>query len=65
MIEGEKIDYQEAKSELVKCGKGLARRLADLECWHTQKQESLVVEMVKKAQAANRSRMQAFLAGQL
>ena len=60
MIEGEKIDYQEAKSELVKCGKGLARRMADLECWHTQKQESLVVDMVKKAQAANRSRLQAF-----
>ena len=60
MIEGEKIDYRDAKSELVKCGKGLVRRLADLDCWHKQKQEMLVDEMVKKAAAESRAQLTTF-----
>ena len=60
MVEGAKILYQEARRELIKCGKGLVRRLADLECWHKSKQEMLVEEMVSKAQAASRAHLQEF-----
>ena len=54
------MDYAEAKYELIRCGKGLVRRLADLECWHNHKQEGLVREMVSAAQAACRSQLRAF-----
>ena len=60
MIESEKMDYKSAKSELVKCGKGLVRRLADLECWKAKKDEILVEEMVEKASAVSRQHLQVF-----
>ena len=60
MIEGSKIGYAEAREDLVLCGKGLVRRLADLECWHKNKQDILVREMVSKAQAASRGQMRPF-----
>ena len=60
MIEGEKIGYAEARGELVQCGKGLTRRLADLDCWHKAKQEMLVDEMVSKAQADSRAQLKTF-----
>lgn len=60
MIEGEKIDYQEARGELIQCGKGLVRRMADLECWHKHKQERLVDQMVSKAQTASRAQLKKF-----
>ena len=60
MIEGEKIDYHAARGELIQCGKGLVRRLADLDAWHKAKQERLVEEMVSKAQASSRAQLQKF-----
>ena len=60
MIEGDKIYYTDAKRELVKWGKGLVRRLADLECWHRAKREYLVEEMVHKASAESRAQLQTF-----
>ena len=60
MIEAGKIEYAEARDELVQCGKGLTRRLADLECWHRNKQDMLVREMVSAAQAASRSQLRPF-----
>ena len=60
LIEGDKIEYAEAKRELISCGKGLARRLCDLEAWHKGKQDLLVAEMVKKAQAHSRLSLQQF-----
>ena len=60
MIEAEKIGYQEAKRELIQCGKGLSRRIADLECWHRHKQELLVAELVSKAQRHSRGQLKKF-----
>ena len=60
MIEGSKMGYQEAKSELIQCGKGLVRRLADLECWHKNRQEMLVKQMVTEAQNHSRQSFKPF-----
>ena len=60
MIEGMKIGYEEAKSELIQCGKGLVRRMADLECWHKLHNERKVDEMVAKAQAMSRKELKPF-----
>ena len=60
MVEAQKISYMEAKEELVMCGKGLVRRLADLECWHKNKQDMLVRDLVSKAQSASRGQMRPF-----
>ena len=60
MIESGKLLYEEARAELVRCGKGLVRRVADLECWHKNKQEMLVREMVAAAQSACRSQLRPF-----
>ena len=45
---------------MIHCGKGLSRRLADLECWHANKSELLVREMVSAAQASSRQELQPF-----
>ena len=60
MVESGKIAYEEAKLELVRCGKGFVRRLADLECWHQSRQLMLVREMVLAAQASSRAYLQQF-----
>ena len=60
MIEGGKIDYEEAHRELVRGGKGLVRRLADLDCWHKARQKGFVHEMVSNAQAACRAKLHKF-----
>ena len=60
LIEGGKMGYHEARSELVQCGKGLVRRLADLECWHKNRQDMLVQEMVTRAQIATRQTFKPF-----
>ena len=57
-VEAEKMAYQEAKTELIRCGKGLVRRLADLECWHRNRQDLLVHDMVQSAQTASRESLQ-------
>ena len=60
MIESGKMDYQSARGELIRCGKGLDRRLADLDAWHKARQDSLVEEMVSKAQASSRAQLRTF-----
>ena len=60
MVESGKIAYAEARAELVRCGKGLVRRLADLDCWHQARQEMLVHDMVSAAQKASRGQLQKF-----
>ena len=40
MFKAEKLPWlQEAKTELIRCGKGLVRQLTDLECWHRNRQD--------------------------
>ena len=60
MIESGKIAYLDARAELIRCGKGLVRRIADLDCWHKNKQEMLRRDMVAAAQKASRAQLQAF-----
>ena len=60
MVEGGKLGYEQAKEELVLCGKGLVRRLADLECWHKNRQDMRVREMVRQAQQDSRGQMLPF-----
>ena len=60
LVEGDKIGFREAKTELIQCGKGLVRRLADLECWHKNREEMRVQEMVARAQAASRQKLKPF-----
>ena len=59
-IEAGKISYESARSELVQCGKGLTRRLADLDLWHASRQTMRVNEMVAAVQAASRKQLQEF-----
>ena len=54
MVEAGKLGYAEARTELVRAGKGLTRRLADLECWHRDRCEIQVREREDAAQAAGR-----------
>ena len=56
-IEAGKIDCQAAKAELIRCGKRLVRRIADLECWHKHEQERLVDAMIAKAREASRAQL--------
>ena len=44
--------YAEARSEVLQCGKGLIRQLADLECWDKHRQEQRVQEMASAACAS-------------
>ena len=60
MIEGGKIPYTDARSKLISCGKGMCRRLADLDCWHRNKTEMLVNERVQSVQTALRLSMKPF-----
>ena len=60
MVEAGKITYTQARSELILCGKGLTRRLADLDLWHRSTQAIQVNEMVLTLQAASRQHLQAF-----
>ena len=60
MVEADKIDYLDTRSELIQCGKRLARWLAYLDCWYKQKQEKLVDDMVSKAQVASGAQLSAF-----
>ena len=60
MIESEKMAYAEARAELIQCGKGLVRRLADLECLHKNRQELPVRDMIDSAQAASWGQLQSF-----
>ena len=60
MVEAGEINYVQARSELVQCGKGLSRWLADLDLWHHSMQAMRVHEMVLAVQAASRQQLQAF-----
>ena len=60
MIESGKIAYAEARAELVQCGKGLVRRLADLECWHRARQERFLDQMVARALEGSRAQLKPF-----
>ena len=60
MIEGNKISYDDARSELISCGKGMVRRLGDLDCWHRNRLHMLVNERVERVQAAVRLTMKPF-----
>ena len=60
LVEAQKMTYDVARKELVKTGKGLVRRLQDLECWHKKSQELELEEHVFNVQKRIRTRLSAF-----
>jgi hypothetical protein len=60
MIEGSKISYEAARSELISCGKACSRRLNDLDCWYRNKTAALVSARVEAVQTALRSLLKPF-----
>ena len=61
MTKSGKMDYAEAKNELIQCGKGMVRRLADLDRWHRRNQEGLARKMVLAAQSVSQSQLRVVL----
>lgn len=60
MVQASKMDYEPAKRELVSCGKGLVRRLGDLDKWWATKQELQLQERARQVQEALRKTQKAF-----
>ena len=60
LVESSKITYENAREQLVSCGKGLTRRLQDLETWHKHKQQLLLADKVEKRQEEIRKTLQPF-----
>ena len=60
LVEAQKMPYAAARSELVRTGKGLVRRLKDLDCWHQNMQELVLEEHVLRVQKRIRTRLSAF-----
>ena len=60
LIQAEKLTYDSARSELIKCGKGLTRRLADLDRWHRCKLEEQQKTRALQVQSRLRAKMQSF-----
>ena len=44
------MDYPRARQQLVLCGKGLVRRLRDLECWQSSKVKFEMEEYAESVQ---------------
>ncbi len=60
LVQAGKISYDNAKAELIKCGKGLTRRLMDLEKWRTAKAEQELIVRATKVQEQLRGSMKKF-----
>ena len=54
------MGYSQARQQLIACGKGLQRRLADLECWNLHKTQETVSAAVAAAQVACRRGLKPF-----
>jgi hypothetical protein len=60
LLQANKISYENAKRELIKCGKGLTRRLMDLEKWRSAKAEMELAARATAVQEQLRSSMKQF-----
>ena len=60
LVQGGKITYGNAKLELVRCGKGLTRRLLDLDKWHACQQQQALQSIVLSRSRQLRSGLRAF-----
>ena len=58
LVECQKISYEDARKELIKGGKGLCRRLKDLECWHDQSERLSLESHVLAVQTRIRANLQ-------
>lgn len=56
LVQAEKMEYTEARRELVRCGKGLVRRLGDLERWKQARCQLRLEKKVQRVQDVIRSR---------
>ena len=50
ILQSEKLNYTDAKEQLVLCGKGLVRRLADLDRWRAAREEMAMTERMRMVQ---------------
>ena len=60
MVQNNKITYENARSELIRCGKGLCRRLADLDRWHAARLEQEMMVRSEQLQKKLRSTLKTF-----
>jgi hypothetical protein len=60
LVQAGKMDFEPAKEQLIRCGKGLVRRLADLEKWHACKQEIEMIAHADRTQLALRGKLAIF-----
>ena len=65
LVESSKITFANAREQLVSGGKGLARRMQDLETWHKQKQQLLLAVKMEKRQEEIRKALKLFRHGLL
>jgi hypothetical protein len=61
LVQADKISYENAKGELIRCGKGLSRRLMDLEKWRAAKAEQELVAHATHVQQQLRKTNREFL----
>ena len=55
MIQAEKMNFDDALREMVRCGKGFTRRIADLKAWQRAKEELALEDHVKAEAAYHRA----------
>ena len=60
LIQSGKMHYAAARAQFVRCGKGLVRRLQDLDRWHASQQESLIEVRAHATQLRLRQGLRAF-----
>ena len=53
LVQQQKIEYDDAKELIVKCGRGIGRRLQDLNAWRQARAEMEQMAYVKAAQSAH------------
>ena len=60
LVESDKISYQNARKELVSCGKGLCRRLSDLDCWYRNIEQIRLDDHIQATQMRLRQSLSRF-----
>ena len=60
LIEARKMGYEHARRQLIQTGKGLCRRLQDLDCWHRQSQRLALEDHAAQVMARFRQKMLPF-----
>ena len=62
LVQGEKMEFCDARAEMTRCGKGYQRRMAELKAWEHGKKELKLQEHIVAEQAYHRAHNLAFRA---